>query len=125
MRLDPTDLIKVSMQESIKESGLSRAQVVDEMNRLATIAGIATRVTETMLDKWVARGSTGHMIPVRDLPIFCQVVGTYSPLEALLPPGAEIVTGEDLKRLHWARAEVDRRKAAKQAKKLAQEAGIE
>lgn len=62
--LDRTDLLKVSMQEAIKESGLSRAQVVDEMNRLSAIAGISVRVSEAILDKWVARGSKGHVIPV-------------------------------------------------------------
>lgn len=122
--LDPTDLLKVSMQESLRESGLSRAQVVDEMNRLSGRAGISVHVTETMLDKWLARGAAGHIIPVRELPIFCRAVGSLAPLQALLPAGAEIVAGEDLKRLQWARAEAERRKVAKQAKRLAQEAGI-
>jgi hypothetical protein len=122
--LDPTDLLKASMQEAIKQSGLSRSQVVDEMNRLSSVAGMGVRVSEAMLDKWVARGSRSHIIPVRDLPVFCQAVGSILPIGALLPPGAEIAAGDDLKMLRWARAESARRAASKQARKLAEEAGI-
>ncbi|MEM5788401.1 MAG: hypothetical protein AAGU11_13895 [Syntrophobacteraceae bacterium] len=125
LALDPIDLLKVSMKEAIDASGLSRAQIVDGMNRLATSAGLPTRTTEAMLDKWVARGSRGHIISVRDLPTFCRAVGSLLPLNALLPPGAEIVSGEDLLLLQWARAEAIRKKATRQARKLAQEAGIQ
>jgi len=125
LRLDPTDFLKVSMSEAIKQSGLTRAQFVDEMNRLSATAGTCIQVTETMLDKWLARGSTGHMISVRALPIFCLAAGSLMPLRALLPPAAEIVTGEDLKLLEWARAEADRRRASRRARKLAEEAGIQ
>jgi hypothetical protein len=124
VRLDPTDFLKVAMAEAIKQSELSRPEIVDEMNRLASIAGIAVRTTEAMLDKWLARGCRGHLISVRDLPIFCQSIGSIAPLMALLPTGTEMVAGEDLKLLHWARAEMARRKASRQAKKLAEEAGI-
>jgi hypothetical protein len=124
VKLDPTDMLKISMKEAIDQSGMSRAQVVDEMNRLSGIAGIAAGVTETILDKWVARGSRGHVIPVRQLPVFCQAVGSISPLKALLPPGIEIIAGDELRLLGWAKAEAERRRAAKQARKLAEEAGI-
>jgi hypothetical protein len=43
--LDPTDLLDASMKEAVEESGLSLPQVVDEMNRLAAVAGIDVRVT--------------------------------------------------------------------------------
>jgi hypothetical protein len=125
VRLDPTDLLKVSMKEAIDRSGLSRPQVVDEMNRLSMIAGIPVRITEAILDKWLARGSSGHVIPVRQLPIFCQAVKSFAPLAALLPPGAEIVTGDELRVLRWALAEAERRRVAKEVRKLAQEAGIQ
>jgi hypothetical protein len=99
IRLDPSDLLKVSMKEAIDAAGLSRAQVVDEMNRLSAIAGISVRVSEAILDKWLARWSTGHMIPVRHITIFCQATGSLAPLAALLPPGSEIFSGEELLQL--------------------------
>ncbi len=124
MSLDPTDLLKAAMREAVNNSGLSRSQVVEEMNRLSAIAGLGVRVSEAMLDKWIARGSKGHIIPVRDLPIFCQVVGSILPLQALMPSGVEIIAGDDLKLLRWARAESEKRKAARQARRFAEEAGI-
>jgi hypothetical protein len=124
VRMDPTDLLKTSMAEAIKNSGLSRAQVVDEMNRLAAIAGIGVRTTEAILDKWLARGSRNHLISVRDLPIFCQTVGSILPLRALLPAGADVVSGDDLALLRWAKAEAERIRASKAARRLAEEAGI-
>lgn len=124
LSLDPTDLLKVSMQEAIRGSGLSRGQMADEMNRLASVAGMEAHITETILDKWVARGSKCHVIPVRYLPIFCQAAGSISPLKALLPPGSEIISGEDVSFLRWARAEAERRKISKKARQFAREAGI-
>lgn len=124
VRLDPTDLLKISMAEAIKDSGLSRAQVVDEMNRLAAVAGIGVRTTEAILDKWLARGSRNHIISVRDLPIFCQTVGSILPIRALLPVGIEVVSGEEVGLLRWARAEAERKRATKAARRLAEEAGI-
>lgn len=128
--LDPTDELKVSMQDALKGCSLSRDQVVDEMNRLAAIAGIATngraqKVTTAILDKWVARGATAHVIPVRYLRIFCQATESVLPLQAFLPRGAEIVSGDDLACLRWAKAEIESRRRRKEARRLAQEVGIE
>ena len=127
--LDPKDRLKLAMRESLRECDLSRAQVVDEMNRMATCSGITTggrgqKVTEAILDKWTAR-EAAHIIPVRYLTIFCKVTGCLYAIEALLPPGVELVTGEDVAVLRWGRVEMERRRLAKQSRQLAQEAGIE
>ena len=124
IQLDPTDLLKAYMSEAVKGSGFSRAQIVDEMNRLSALAGMGARISEAMIDKWLAKGSREHIISVRMLPVFCQAVGSYRPLQALFPAGVEIVAGEDLKRLQWARAEVERRKATKRARQLAGVSGF-
>ncbi len=101
------------------------------MNALATVEGMtcggkSQKVTEPLLDKWCAAGSTGYVIPLRYIPLFCRVVGSVLPLMALAAPiGAEVITGEDIKLLAWARLEVARRKAERDAKKAAQEVGID
>lgn len=130
VNFDPTDELKVAMQEALRGCPLSREQVVDEMNRLAAIAGIATngraqRVTVAILDKWVARGASAHVIPVRYLRIFCHLTGSVLPLQAFLPRGAEIVSGDDLACLRWAKAELELRAKRQEVKRLAQEVGIE
>lgn len=125
--LDPTDLLKVAMSEALKGCPLSRAQVADDMNRLAATCGASGKghkITEAMLDKWVARGAS-HIIPIKYLRIFCLVTGSTEPIAALLPPGPEIIQPEDKALLSWAKAEMERRRLTRQAKKLAQEAGIE
>jgi len=128
--LDPTDALKIAMSEALKNCQISRAQVVDAMNQMAVAAGIrhegkSAGITEDILNKWVARGSSNHMIPVKYIPIFCHVTCSMQPLEALLPPGAHIIDGEDVIRLEWARVEIKRRELAQRSRRLAQEVGIE
>lgn len=130
LSLDTSDQLKIAMQDALKNCEMSRAQIVDELNRLAGISGIRHEgknghITEEILNKWVARGSTGHQIPVRYLAIFCQATGSAHPLEALLPPGCEIIGAEDASLLSWARVEVERRKLSRRAKRLAEEVGIQ
>lgn len=130
VNLDPTDFLKIAMQEALKGCNLSRAQVVDDMNRAATCAGIRNEargqcVSEAILDKWVARGSRNHLIPLRLLPIFCQVTGSLLPLQAIMPPGAEVISGYDVICLRWARVEKEKRRLSRESRKLAQEVGIQ
>ncbi len=130
LNLDPTDIIKVAMQEALKECPLSRSQVVDDMNQLAKIAGITTNgrtgiVTESVLDKWVARGAKAHVIPTRYIRIFNIVTGSDHVSQAVSRPKAQVISEEDAKCLQWARAELEARQKRKEAKRLAQEVGAE
>ncbi|MHC1726538.1 MAG: hypothetical protein AB9866_11090 [Syntrophobacteraceae bacterium] len=134
LSLDPSDALKIAMSEALKEASqtrnLSRAQVVDAMNALVVSAGIhhegkKSAITEDMLNKWVARGSTNHQIPVKYIPAFCQATGSMLPIEALLPPGAQIIDGEEVVCLKWAKVEIRRRELTKESRRLAQEVGIE
>jgi hypothetical protein len=129
LALNPTDALKVAMNEAIKGSCLSREQIVDVMNRLAAAAGINhdgknRHITPDILDKWCARGSIGHQIPVKYLPLFCQATGSLLPLEALASPLAMVITGEDILLLKWAQIEKNRRSLTKESRRIAQEAGI-
>lgn len=130
VNLDPTDLLKTAMQEALKGSDLSRAQVADDMNRLVSRAGIRNEkrgqcVSEAILDKWAARASRNHIIPLRLLPIFCQVTGSLLPVQAILPPGAEVISGDDVAVLRWARVEKEKRRLSRESRRLAQEVGIQ
>ncbi|WP_456370846.1 hypothetical protein [Thermodesulfatator atlanticus] len=129
--LDPTHRIKLAMKEALRNTSLSREQVVDEMNRLAAAEGLTTngrsqKVTLALLDKWLAPGATQHIIPLKLLPIFCTVTGSVAPLQALAAPlSAWVISAEEEKLLEWARLEVERRRLRKRARQLAQEVGIE
>lgn len=130
LSLDPTDQLKVAMSEALKNCEMSRAAVADAMNSLAASAGMRNegpngRITETILDKWVSRASRANQIPVRYIPIFCQATGSLLPIQAILPPGAEVIGSEDSTLLKWAEVETRRRRLARESRRLAQEAGIE
>jgi hypothetical protein len=130
--VDPGPHLKAAMSQVIKECSLSREQIVEDMNRLAGMCGItcngnSQKVTEAILDKWVAPGASGHNIPIRLLPIFCRVVGSNLPLQVYAAAflDAKVISREDHKIFEWAKAEIDCRQARKRSRRIAQEVGIE
>ncbi|HOV88243.1 MAG TPA: hypothetical protein PLM79_17945 [Syntrophobacteraceae bacterium] len=130
--VDPGPHLKAAMSEAIKESDLSREQIVDEMNRLAKICGIACngksrQVTAALLDKWVAPGATAYQIPLRLLPLFCRAVGSNLPLEVYASAFIDVrlVSMDEYRMLEWAKAEIEFRLARRKSRKIAQEVGIE
>lgn len=130
--VDPGPAIKLAMSEVIKESSLSREQIVDDMNHLASVCGItcngnSQKVTTAILDKWVAPGAFHHNIPLRMLPIFCRATRSNLPLEAYAKAfiNAKVIRAEDYKVLEWGKAEIECRKARKRQRQIQAELGIE
>ena len=128
--LNPVPRLKAAMREALKGCGLSREQVVDRMNELASLEGLTTggrnkKVTLPLLDKWVAEGAPEHVIPTKFIPIFCEAVGDFRVLQVLAGClGLTVIRPEEQKLLEWARAEVEKRRIAKRARKLAEEFGL-
>jgi len=128
--LDPTNRLKIAMKEAVKQSSMSREQIVDEINRLAeyeglTCSGRAQRVTYAIFDKWLAPSSKGHIIPLKLLPLFCHAVGSLLPLKALASVlNADVIGAGEKKLLEWAKVEKERRILRKKAKMLEREVGI-
>jgi len=128
--LDPTPRLKAAMKEALKNSPLSREEIVDEMNRLAAEEGITTngrsqKITVTILDKWVAPAAKQHVIPLKYLPLFCKVTESLAPFQALIAPlAAQIISFDEAKLLEWAKLEIERRRLNKRVRQLAQEVGI-
>lgn len=130
--VDPGPHLKAAMNEAVKSCSLSREQIVEDMNRRAAICGItcngnAQKVTEAILDKWLAPGASSYHIPMRLLHIFCQATGSNYPLEIYTKAfvGVRVITEEEYRLLEWAKAEMEYRQAAKRKKRIAQEVGIE
>lgn len=128
---DPGPALKSAMNESIKACSLSREQIIDEMNRLSTAAGItcngrSQKVTTSVLNKWCAPAAKSYHIPLRLLPVFCRVVGDNLPLKVYSTffQEAQVISKEALKKLQWAEVEIEARKNRKQASRLAQEVGL-
>ena len=128
--IDPINRLKAAMREALRNCPLSRTKVVTDMNELASIEGMtcngnAQKISEALLDKWVAAGANAFIIPLRYLPLFCKVTGNTASLQAVCAPlGLQIIGDEDRKILEWARAELRRRHLTKEAKRLAQEVGL-
>jgi len=128
---DPGPALKIAMNDVIKACCLSRAEVVDQMNQLAMIAGITCngrnqKVTVSTLDKWLAPGANSYHIPLRLLPIFCQSVGSNLPLKAFSTffKDARVISEEELKKLRWAELEIKARQSRKKAGYLGKEIGL-
>ena len=131
--LDPTTRVKAAMREALSgayAAGVTRDNVVDEMNRLASLEGLSTngngkRVTKHLLDKWVSTAADGHRVPLHLLLIFCRATGSNLPIKALAAPlGLDVIDDEERKKLAWAEAEIERKKTAQLARRLSQEIGL-
>ena len=120
--------LKEAMRESVRQCRLSRDEIADELSRIMKIEGLrpsgnARCVSKATLDKWL--GSENYIIPLSLLPLFCSITQSHLPIKALAAPlGLEIIDEEGGRLLKWAQAERRRREASKQAKRLAEEAGI-
>jgi hypothetical protein len=121
--------LKAAMREALRTSGLSRDQVADLMTEICRTEGIrlpgnSKAISRALLDKWVADGAN-HVIPITLLPVFCTATASSLPLGVLARAlELEVIGPESQRLLQWARAEVERRRAAKEARKLAEEIGI-
>ncbi len=127
--LNPGPRFKEALRQAVRNSGLSREQVVDDINTLARLEGITTngnakKLSTAMLDKWLSQ-SPDYEIPLKLVPIFCSVTNSIDPLVALAAPiDARVVNREDHQLLQWAKGEVKRRALVKRQKKLESEIGL-
>lgn len=94
--------LKASMQRALASCGLSRAQVVDRMNALASEAGVrlttgnARQLSSATLDKWLNPADREHLPSVLALEVFCLAIGSVQPLSQLLGLlGCGVMTTED------------------------------
>lgn len=116
--------VKDAMNQAAKNCSLSREQIVDKMNNLASgyqirlNQGNAKSLTTAMLEKWLSREDP-RRIGYHALVVFCKVTGSLEPISALAAPlCGRVISGEQIMRLEWAEAQIDLKKAKKRAKQL-------
>lgn len=126
--LNVTREVKEAMNRAAKESGLSRDQIVDRMVALGGDYGInlasgnAASLTVAVLDKWLNPAETERMIPLKGLPVFCQVVKSMEPIAAMAAPlGGKVIGPEDVRLLEWAKLSREVQTKRKRLQKLEQE----
>lgn len=116
---------KEALAKAAKNSGLSREEIVEQMNRIADMFGIAltrgkdSRLSLDVLDKWLNTSDLTRSMPVRALPIFCKVVNNPEPLQEIVRPlGLQIINDSERRLLEWAKAYKQARRAQKTMKRL-------
>jgi hypothetical protein len=117
---------KKALHQAAKNSRLSREQILDRMNELATVHGIHLvsngRLKMDTFEKWLNPNDLGRQMPMNALPVFCSVVGETSAIDALaVPVGAKVIGPEDHKLLKWARAYFRAQNARKEMRSLERE----
>jgi len=118
-----TKLQKEGMNAAAKNCGLSRDQIVDQMNDLANRYGVNLVSNGVLkldtLEKWINPNDLSRQMPMKALPIFCAVVRDTSAMDVLARPvGRKVIGHEDQQLLKWARAYHRERKARSERRRL-------
>jgi hypothetical protein len=109
--------VKRQIRLALGKTTLSRDEVVDRMNALASRDGLKDTVSKATLDGWCKDSDTSRIPSLARLVLFCHVLGTADPIRAVARPlGTEVVGPEERKILAWGKAELARRRAAKKAR---------
>ncbi len=115
--------LKLAMVSAEKKSGLSREQIVDQMNDLAEQYGLrltkgnGRNLTIDTLEKWLNSKDRSRVINIKALPVYCRVVGSNEPIAELIKPlGGMLIGQKDAKLLAWAK-QYHRAKDARQVMK--------
>ncbi len=122
--LNPTYEIKRQLRLALAKSILSRDEVVDRMNEISVREGMRKTISKASLDNWTKDSDPGRLPSLPQLTIFCSVLDTVTPLAAMIRPlEGDIINKEDARLLMWARAEREKKQAAKRARLAEQSLG--
>lgn len=117
--------IKSAMNRSAAQCGLSREQIVDRMNNIATKSGVsltrgnAKKIKTATLEKWLNPANMDHQPSLVAVNVFCMAVKSAAPLAAMLElHGCGVMTPEDRKLRDYAEAIIAEREARKRKKQL-------
>ena len=119
---------KEAMNAAARRCGLSRDQIVDKMNDLASRYGVSLMSNGGLrldtFEKWINPNDLSRQMPMKALPVFCAVVRDYEALNVLARSlGARVIGPEDQNLLKWALAYFRARDARKTMRRI--ETGLE
>jgi len=114
---------KSTMNAAAKRCGLSREEIVDKMNDLASRYGVSLvsngGLRMDTFEKWINPNDLSRQMPTRALPIFCAVINDHSALDILARPlGARVIGDADQRLLKWAKEYFKARDARKVMRQL-------
>lgn len=109
----------------VSESGLSRAAFLDRMNEVADRFGVrlmkgsGNGLTMATFEKWLNVDQGQYTPPLAALTVICEVGNTIEPLQIFARAlGVQVIDEHGIKRLMWADAYHDARRARNKMKKL-------
>lgn len=112
----------------VSESGISRATFLDRMNEVASRFGIrlmkgnGNGLTMATFEKWLNVNDSQYVPPLSALTVICEVGNTIEPLQVFARAlGLQVIDEKGIKRMMWADAYHDARKARNKMKKLEEE----
>lgn len=115
--LNSTYEIKRNLRLVMNNSPLSRDEIVDKMNVVARAEGMRKSVSKAILDSWTKDSDPDRLPSPPWMTIFCYVMNTTTPIDAMTMPLGARVIGQDGARLYvWAKAEREKRRAVKKAR---------
>ena len=117
--------LKATMRACVEESGMSRPQVLDKMNDLASSAGVklcsgnSRELKIATFEKWLNPSDHDHIPGILALNVFCRAVGSLAPLSAQIRlHGYDVMGSKDLLHRDYGRACLDEREARKRKRQL-------
>ena len=119
--------IKAAMRKSIVDSGLSRAQVADEMNAIARSVGRALckgskDISIDTLEKWLASEERGQLPDSFGLHVLMLATRSSHPMDVWLAFfDCAVLDPVNRKRLEYAELTLQRKVPAKRTKQLEDE----
>jgi hypothetical protein len=103
--------IKAAMNEAVKNSGLSREQALDRINKLALRIGVrlvkgnGKTLTMETLAKWLNVEEESRVPSFYALAVFCSALNCNEPVSVMARLlGGRFIEDKDINLLDWARA---------------------
>lgn len=108
-------LLRATLAKAIKESNLSRVQIVAKMSEALDV-----EITKTMLDSWTAESREGvNRFPACYLPIFCEAAGSIEPMKVLADlMGCYVVQSEEALIIELSKIDKEKEKLGKKEKAI-------
>jgi len=116
---------KACLADVVSQSGLSRAEFLERMNEVADRFGVrlmkgnGNGLSMATFEKWLNVDQGQYMPPLAALTVICEVGNTTEPLQIFARAlGFQVIDEPRAKRLMWADAYHDARKARDKMKRL-------
>jgi hypothetical protein len=106
--------IKTAINRSIKESGLSRHQVADQINDMIGLEDFC--ITKEVIDSWT-KGDVDRAIPSKYIYYFCVATSSNLLVQAIIAPlGLKTISGKAINLLDLGESEFKKINAERQRK---------